>query len=156
MPHRFTGLLLAAGAAAVAVAAFARHRAASDDAHAERVAPGRPFEPRHALSYVAIVAAILLLAAIVHERLGDAGLAIAAGVSGFADVHAAAASVAQLVATTRIAADDAALPVTIALIANSATKFGMAWLRGGSAYALRVLPGLAAIAVAFAAALWLR
>lgn len=148
--------LFAAGAAAVMVAAFARRRAVVDGARAERVTPGRPFEPRHALSYVAIVAAILLLAAIVHDRLGDAGLAIAAGVSGFADVHAAAASVAQLVAATRVSVDEAALPVAIALIANSLAKFGMAWLRGGAAYALRVLPGLAAIVIAFAAALWLR
>ncbi|MCC7247895.1 MAG: MgtC/SapB family protein, partial [Lysobacter sp.] len=145
--------LVAAGVAAVAVAAVARSRAVSDGVGAERVAPGRPFEPRHALTYVAIVAAILLLAAIVHERLGEAGLAVAAGVSGFADVHAAAASVAQLVAASRVSVDDAALPVLIALIANSLAKFGMAWLRGGSGYALRVLPGLAAIAIAFAAEL---
>ncbi len=148
--------LIAACAAAVAVAAFARRRAVVDGARAERVTPGRPFEPRHALSYVAIVATILLLSAIVHDRLGDAGLAIAAGVSGFADVHAAAASVAQLVAASRVPVGDAALPVLIALIANSLSKFVMAWLRGGNAYALRVLPGLAAIAIAFAAALWLR
>ncbi len=148
--------LIAACAAAVAVAAFARRRAVVDGARAERVTPGRPFEPRHALSYVAIVATILLLSAIVHDRLGDDGLAIAAGVSGFADVHAAAASVAQLVAASRVPVGDAALPVLIALIANSLSKFVMAWLRGGNAYALRVLPGLAAIAIAFAAALWLR
>lgn len=148
--------LFAAGMAAVVVAALARRRAVYDGVGAERVAPGRPFEPRHALSYVAIVAAILLLAAIVHERLGDAGLAAAAGVSGFADVHAAAASVAQLVAASRVSVEDAALPLLIALIANSLSKFGMAWLRGGSAYALRVLPGLAAIVIAFAATLWWR
>jgi uncharacterized membrane protein (DUF4010 family) len=148
--------LSAAAFAAVAVAALARRRAVYDSVGAEHVAPGRPFEPRHALSYVAIVAAILLLAAIVHERLGDAGLAAAAGVSGFADVHAAAASVAQLVAASRVSADAAAWPVLIAMIANSLSKFGMAWLRGGRGYALRVLPGLLAIVAAFAAAQWWR
>lgn len=116
--------------------------------------PGRPFEPRHALAFAAIVSAILLLAAIVHAHLGDAGLHAATGVSGFADVHAAAASVAQLVAAGSVAPDAAGGPVLLALIANSLSKATVAWLRGGRGYALRLLPGLIALCAAFALGLW--
>jgi uncharacterized membrane protein (DUF4010 family) len=142
--------LSAAAAVAIVAAVLGRQRIVVDGPQAEHITPGRPFEPRHALSYVAIVGAILLFAAIVHDWLGETGLVVAAGISGFADVHAAAASVAQLVAGQRIAASAGGLPVLVALIANSTSKFGMAWLRGGRMYALRILPGLLAIVVAFA------
>ncbi len=142
--------LSAAATAAIVAAVLGRQRVNVDNAHAEHITPGRPFEPRHALSYVAIVGAILLFAAIVHDWLGETGLVVASGIAGFADVHAAAASVAQLVAGQHIAASAGALPVLVALIANSTSKFGMAWLRGGRMYALRILPGLLAIVIAFA------
>lgn len=118
-------------------------------------APGRPFEPRHALAFAAIVSVILLAAAAVHAHLGDAGLHAAAGVSGFADVHAAAASVAQLVSAGSVTPEAAGGPVLVALVANSSAKAVMAWMRGGRRYALRVLPGLIALCSAFALGLWL-
>ena len=117
--------------------------------------PGRPFEPRQALAFAAIVSAILLLAAAVHSALGDAGLQAAAGVSGFADVHAAAASVAQLVSAGSVSPAGGAGAVLVALVANSLSKAVMAWLRGGRGYALRLLPGLIALCAAFALGLWL-
>ncbi len=144
--------LIAAGIVAAVAAMFAGQRAAADGVGAAQIAPGRPFEPRHALTYVAVVGTILLLAAIVHDWLGEAGLAVAAGISGFADVHAAAASVAQLTAAGHLDASAGALPVSVALIANASSKFGMAWLRGGRGYALRLLPGVLATAIAFVAA----
>ena len=116
--------------------------------------PGRPFEPRQALAFAAIVSGILLLAAAVHSVLGDAGLQAAAGVSGFADVHAAAASVAQLVTAGSVSPAGGAGAVLVALVANSLSKAVMAWLRGGRGYALRLLPGLVALCAAFALGLW--
>lgn len=151
--------LTLASLAALAVAALAR---APTDIGASgagldhaATAPGRPFEPRQALAFAAIVSAILLLAAIVHAHLGEAGLHAAAGVSGFADVHAAAASVAQLVSAGSVTPHDAGGPLLVALIANSLSKATVAWLRGGRGYALRVLPGLIALCAAFALGLWL-
>jgi uncharacterized membrane protein (DUF4010 family) len=145
----------AAATAAVIAAAIARRRAVIAYAAADEIARGRPFEPKHALIYVAIVSAILLASAIVHDWLGDAGLAAASGLAGFADVHAAAASLAQLALSGQIAVADAAFPVLIAIITNSTAKLAMAWLRGGRPYALRLLPGLALIVFTFAAAMWL-
>jgi len=152
---RLTLALALAGSAALIAAFFARRGgggAAREGAPVDGrpIAPGRPFEPRHALSFAAIVGSILLLSALVHRWLGDAGTGIAAGVSGFADLHAAAASVAQLTANEAIPLDAASAPVLIALITNSLSKLLMAWLRGGGGFALRLLPGVASIVAAFA------
>jgi len=146
--------LIFAGLAALLSAWIVQARSASAGVEDRAVAPGRPFEPRHALAFAAIVSAILLLSAGVHRWLGDTGVQIAAGVAGLADLHAAAASVAQLVANGAIDAGDARWPVFIALIANSLSKLLMAGLRGGRGFLLRLLPGVIAIVLAFAAGVW--
>ncbi len=146
--------LVCAGSAAMLSAWIVHARSASTEVETSQVAPGRPFEPRHALMFAAIVSAILLLSAGVHRWLGDTGVQIAAGVAGLADLHAAAASVAQLVANGALDVDDARWPVFIALIANSMSKLLMAWLRGGRGFLLRLLPGVIAIVAAFATGAW--
>ncbi len=146
--------LIFAGLAAMLSAWIVQARSASAGVEDRTVAPGRPFEPRHALVFAAIVSAILLLSAGVHRWLGDTGVQIAAGAAGLADLHAAAASVAQLVANGAIDASDARWPVFIALIANSLSKLLMAGLRGGRGFLLRLLPGVIAIVLAFAAGVW--
>lgn len=146
--------LIFSGLAAMLSAWIVHARSASTEVENRPVAPGRPFEPRHALIFAAIVSAILLLSAGVHRWLGDTGVQIAAGVAGLADLHAAAASVAQLVANGAIDVGDARWPVFIALIANSLSKLLMAGLRGGRGFLLRLLPGVIAIVAAFAVGLW--
>ena len=152
--HALAWPLLFAGAAALASAGLLQLRGASTEVDGRTVTPGRPFEPRHALLFAAIVSAILLLSAGVHRWLGDAGMQVAAGVSGLADVHAASASVAQLVASGAVEVENASWPVLFALIANSTSKLMMAWLRGGRGFFLRLLPGMLSIVAAFAAAVW--
>lgn len=146
--------LIFAGVAAMLSAWIVHARSASTGVDSGAVALGRPFEPRHALAFAAIVSAILLLSAGVHRWLGDTGVGIAAGLGGLADLHAAAASVAQLVANGAIDAGDARWPVFIALVANSLSKLLMAGLRGGRAFLLWLLPGVIAIIAAFAAGAW--
>ena len=153
MLARLTVPLVCAGIAALLSAALVGLRGRGARVDGVAVAPGRPFEPKHALIFAAIVAAILLLSAGVHRWLGDAGVRIAAGVSGLADLHAAAASVAQLVAIGTVPSADAGWPVCIALIANSASKLFMAGARGGARYLRLLLPGVVAIAAAFAGGL---
>ena len=77
-------------------------------------------------------------------------------VSGLADVHAAVASAAQLVALGRIPPHAAIPGITLALAANSTTKLVMAFITGGRAYGLRLLPGIAAMVAAFAVVVWFR
>lgn len=133
-------------------ATWATRNLAVDDA---RIA-GRAFEPRHALVFVAIVATVMVLSAAMLAWLGDAGLNVTLAVSGLADVHAAVASAAQLVALGRIPPDAAIPGITLALAANSTTKLVMAFITGGRAYGLRLLPGIAAMVMTFAVVVWFR
>jgi uncharacterized membrane protein (DUF4010 family) len=145
---------LVASGAAIALFALGATRTARARAVDETGIPGRAFEPRHALVFVVIVASVMMLSAAMLAWLGDVALAATLAVSGLADVHAAAASAAQLVAVERIAPQAAVPAVALALAANSLTKIVLAFVTGGRAYGLRLLPGIIAMVAAFAAAAW--
>lgn len=146
--------IIAAGAVVVVFALLAAWATRKVDAHGAPLR-GRAFEPKHALLFVAIVAAVMLLSAAMLAWLGDAALEWTLGASGIADVHAAAASAAQLVAVGRIDAATAVPGIALAFAANSVVKLVLALLTGGRGYALRLLPGIAAMVVAFAVVAWL-
>ncbi|RZA20241.1 MAG: DUF4010 domain-containing protein, partial [Lysobacteraceae bacterium] len=96
--------LLAAGGVIVLfalVAAWASRKTKGGNA----VVAGRAFEPKHVLLFVAMMASMMMLSAAMLAWLGDTALDATLAVSGLADVHAAAASAAQLVAVGRIGAE---------------------------------------------------
>jgi uncharacterized membrane protein (DUF4010 family) len=101
----------------------------------------------------------LVISAGLQEQFGSAGVLIAAVVAGLVDTHAAAISVATLVASGKVVPQDAVLPILAALTSNTLSKIAMAAIGGGWAFALRVVPGLVLVALAawvgtFAAWLW--
>lgn len=147
--------LLAAGVAIVVFAAVAGWRGLRD-ATDGGVAIGRPFQPRHALVFVAVVASVMLLSAVMLQWLGPAALNATLAVSGIADVHAAALGAARLVAVGRIDAAAAVPAVLAAFATNSASKLVFAFVSGGRRYGLRLLPGIVLMVAAFAVAAWLQ
>ncbi|MFA6985283.1 MAG: DUF4010 domain-containing protein, partial [Arenimonas sp.] len=142
--------LLAAGSMAVLAAFVVGLRAFSSPIEQQDLAGQRPFQPRHVLGFVAIVAAVMLLAAIVRSQLGEASLPWVLAASGLADAHAAAASAAQSLASGQVQAHTAMLGVLAALASNSLGKCLVALVKGGTLYALIVLPGVALMVAAFA------
>lgn len=146
--------LVAAGVVIMLFALVATWAARGQAADGASIA-GRAFEPKHALVFVAIVATVMVVSAAMLAWLGDAGLDASLALSGLADVHAAAASAAQLVALERITPQAAVPAIALAFAANSTTKLVMAFATGGRAYGLRLLPGIAAMVAAFAATVWL-
>jgi uncharacterized membrane protein (DUF4010 family) len=145
-------LPLAAAGAAVALATLAWGRpAAAHDADAASTVGGRPFEPRHVLAFVAVVAAVMLGSAMLLEWLGEAALPWTLAASGLADVHAAAATAAQFVAQGRVQAAPAATAMLGALAANSTVKLVVAFATGGARFGWRLVPGVLAMVAAFAA-----
>ena len=66
-------------------------------------------------------------------------------VSGLADAHATAASVASLVATQKITASAAVWPILAGLTTNSIMKAVVAFKANGTNYAMRIVPGLALV-----------
>lgn len=147
--------LLSAGIAIVAFALAAGWRELRQAGDAG-VDAGRPFQPRHALVFVAVVAAVMLVSAAALQWLGPAALGATLALSGIADVHAAAVSAARLVAVGRIDATVAVPAVLAALATNSTSKLVVAFASGGRRYGFRLLPGIVAMVAAFALAAWLR
>jgi len=145
--------LAAAGAVALAAAIASSLRGSPSPASQRDLAGKRPFDPRHVLGFVAILASIMLLAAIARHWLGEGSLPWVLAASGLADVHAAAASAAQQVASGHVQSGTALFAILAALGTNSLMKCIVALLRGGAPYARRIVPGIVLMVAAFAGVL---
>lgn len=109
---------------------------------------GRPFSLRTALVFALTLSVILVASAALQDRFGENGVIFAAAVAGFADTHSAAVSVASLVASGKLAASDALLPILAGLSTNTISKIILAATSGGPSFAARVTPGLVLVALA--------
>lgn len=150
-------LLLAGGTAVAYGAVFSLLAARNSGSDAAQT--GGVFSLKTALAFGSILAVILVISAGLQERFGSAGVLLAAAVAGLVDTHAAAISVATLVASGKVPPQDAVVPILAGLTSNTLTKIIMAATSGGWAFALRVVPGLILVALAawvgtFAALLW--
>lgn len=148
--------LAAAGVATVIAAGFSGLAAWRDGREGEAPLKGRPFQPSHALIFATLVSAILLLAAILQHWFGDAGALFAAAAAGFADAHAAAASIAQVFNAGQITIDIAALGILIGFATNTVSKTVVAFGTGGASFGWHLLPSHVAMLAVFAAVLWMR
>jgi len=119
------------------------------------IALGRAFNVKIALAIGASVGIVQLLSAALFAWKGSDGLLLATTISGFADTHAAAASVANLNHSGKIPLAAIAVPILGALSSNTVSKCFMAWIAGGKAFSVRVIPGLLLVQTAVWAAWWL-
>ena len=103
---------------------------------------GRAFNPLAVLLFVAVVGGFSLTAELLIRWLGTPGALAAAAVMGLADAHAAAVSMATLLAGGRMAAAAAAVGVVLALTTNMAVKVPTAFVTGGRCYGRRVSVGV--------------
>ncbi|OFX01373.1 MAG: hypothetical protein A3D94_19795 [Alphaproteobacteria bacterium RIFCSPHIGHO2_12_FULL_66_14] len=104
--------------------------------------PGHAFSLRSALLFAALLAVILVASAALDDWFGGAGVLAVAGLAGLADTHSPAISVASLVASDKLGADAAVVPILAAVTTNTLTKMVFAVTGGGAAFAVRVIPGL--------------
>ena len=115
---------------------------------------GRAFNLQAGLVLAATMAVMLVVAAALKDRLGEAGVVVGAALAGLVDTHAAAISIASLTAAEKLTPHDAVLPILAAMSCNTLAKAVMAASAGSLGFALRVLPGLIlSIAAAWSAAL---
>lgn len=138
---RLTLPLAGAAAVAIAVAMLALRGLPA----ASRAAPpplgGRAFSLRAALGFGIAIALVLWVAAAMHAWLGAPGTVLTAVLTGLADAHAAAASVAALVSAGKLPAADAVPPILAGLTSNALVKAVLAWRGGGAVFARQVVPG---------------
>jgi uncharacterized membrane protein (DUF4010 family) len=141
--------LAAMGVVAIATGWLMSRRHAAGAGAAESPA-GRAFNPRNALLFAIILAAMLATVAALERLFGASGVVGGAVAAGFLDTHSAAASVSALAVRGVIATDAAVIAIALAISANAATKLWVAAAGGGAPYFNRLAPGL----VAMIAALW--
>jgi uncharacterized membrane protein (DUF4010 family) len=135
--------LACAGVAAILYAALVARRAVLDPPHA--VEQGRAFDLRTTIVLAVTVSLVLVIAAVLNNALGAEGVTLGTAVSGVADSQSAAVSAANLVARGRISANDAVIPVLVALSTNSLSKAVVAYGLGKRRYAVEVWLGLALV-----------
>jgi uncharacterized membrane protein (DUF4010 family) len=136
--------LAAAGAGSLAAAGLLTMLAArSQDELESRPSYGRAFDLRIALILGATIAIVTFTSAAASEVAGNAGVAIVAGLTGLADVHSTAFSIAALVAHGNLEPGAAVLPLAIAFTTNVASKILAGYLAGGVRFILPVAFGLA-------------
>lgn len=112
---------------------------------------GRAFKLSQALLIAALIAGVSLLAAWLGERFGSAGVLVTTMLVALAEVHAAAAGVAQLQLSGTVPLDVACWGILGVLSASSLAKIVLAFASGGMRYGLQVATGL----VAMSCAAWL-
>ncbi|WP_448095915.1 MgtC/SapB family protein [Luteibacter yeojuensis] len=142
--------LVAAGGVAIGTAILLGIRSSTSPSDAGVFAGKRPFEPLSAIRFMLMFAGIILLAAMVRDYLGSTSTLWVLAMSGIADVHAAAASAAQMVSSGEASIEIGEQGVLAALVANTLLKCVLAMLRGGREYALRLVPCVLAATAAFA------
>jgi uncharacterized membrane protein (DUF4010 family) len=109
---------------------------------------GRAFNLTTALVFALTLSCIMVASAALQEWFGENGIILAAALAGFVDTHSAAISVASLVASGKMSAADAVLPILTGLSTNTLSKLVLAGTSGGRSFAVRVMPGLILVVLA--------
>ncbi len=142
-----SGPLICAGVAAASYGVFftirALHRKTEGAAQ-----PGQAFSLYTALVFALILSGILVASAALRDWFGETGVIVAAAVAGFVDTHAAAISIASLVASGKMSTADAVIPILAGLSTNTISKIIFALASGGHSFRMRVMPGLILTALA--------
>lgn len=133
--------ILVGGASGAALAVVVSLRRAKVPEERSAV-PGRALSVLPAISFAALMSGLTAAASFIHLHYGERAALFAAVCAAIADVHAAAASLAALVAGGRIAPAQLALPLLVAFVVNTGSKWAAARAGGGWPFARAVLPGL--------------
>lgn len=104
-----------------------------------------PFQFIPALKFGLFFLGVLVLSKILNNTLGESGLYITAVISGLADVDAITISMSQLAAENPALEVVAAKTITIAVIANTVVKGGIAYYFGSKKFSYWVIAAMGII-----------
>jgi uncharacterized membrane protein (DUF4010 family) len=111
---------------------------------------GSAFRLGHALLLVGLMAMLLVVSALLQGRFGNTGVIAAAAAVALVEVHAAAASLAQLAAQEQLGLAAASWGLVLLMLVAGAAKSGLAFVSGGARYGWQVATGLLAVPLAMA------
>ena len=133
------GTMTAAACLAVAVLWMRSKKDSSRDGNASKeISLKNPFSLGPAVKFALFFVGILFAAKIAKIYLGDNGIYLASLVSGLADVDAITLSIIEQVKNAQLMHGVGAIGITIAVVANSIVKSGIAVYSGGWKFGLRV------------------
>ena len=125
--------LVLAGLGLLLVVVLALRRIEGDGA---KTPTGRAFKLTHAIGMASIIALMSLLAAWLQHVFGDVGVLVAALCVAWVEVHAAAASIAQLIQSGGMAPEWAHWALVAVLASSAMAKTVLAIVSGGLRYGL--------------------
>lgn len=108
----------------------------------------RVFHLSHALLLAGLMAVLLLGSTLLQRHFGSAGVIAAAAAVAMVEVHAAAASLAQLATQGQLTLAAAGWGLVLLVFVAGVAKGALAFASGGSRYGWRVATGLVAAAAA--------
>ncbi len=108
----------------------------------------RMFRLSHALMLAAVISGVIFLSAWLTQQFGANIAMLATMFSAIAEVHASAASLAQLVQDKAITLPVAHWGFLGVMAVSALAKSSVAWVSGGKAYGIRVSGGLAVMVLA--------
>lgn len=112
-----------------------------------------PLELGSALRFGLLLALVMLLARLLGDRFGEAGIVALGAISGLADLNAITLSVGRMTTET-LALAPAVAAIIVASISNGIFKTALAWTVGGSVLGWRIVVPVIAAAVAGPAVVW--
>ncbi|TIC83191.1 MgtC/SapB family protein [Crenobacter intestini] len=136
-------LMLPALALGLAGAAYTLWSAPKDGAARAELELQNPTQLKLALGFAAVFALVLLASAWLNELFGSKGVYVVALVTGVNDVDAITLALYQMLARAQISLNSLAVAAALAVLANTAFKFGIIASIGGPALARRCLPAFA-------------
>jgi uncharacterized membrane protein (DUF4010 family) len=110
--------------------------------------PGSAFNLAATALLAVTLSVVLFASAALRHWFGEAGSLAAAALAGLVDTHAAAISIAALVASGQMRPEDSVLPILAGFSTNTVTKLVVAGTSGGPGFAIRVVPGLILVVIA--------
>lgn len=151
-----TGVPLVVAGLTLAIAGSAGVTRGHTDAPSAVQSSAQPgaFKLSHALALAAFVAAVLVIAAILNEKVGDRGALAAAAIAGMVELQGAALAIGQLAEGGQIPLERARWGIVLLLGGSAGVKSTLAFVSGGRAYGWRVATALVASVTAAAFAAW--
>ena len=148
--------LFAAGLASAIYGLAMTSLAVQQTADGERDETRRsPLSLSAAAMFAASLALVLVVSAAMQDLLGNTGILLTSALAGFVNTQSATIAVALLVATGKLPAAEAIVPILIAMTANVLFRIMVAIKSGTPEFAQRVVPGLILTAIAAWLGAWL-
>jgi uncharacterized membrane protein (DUF4010 family) len=153
--HKIAAPLIAAGVITILSGLAVSWKSFTTPGEDNELLETHPFQPASVLRLVGLLAAVMFVIALVRANLGAASLPWMMVFSGLADVHAAAAAVAQAVSTDQIDMRQAVFCVAIAVVVNGFWKCAVAFAKGQWSYGIRVAFALTLANTGFSMTAWM-